>query len=152
MKKIYIFLVIVSIFFFIEPLIVLKTENVWMCSITGSKKSNIVWIAGITTNQQKEASCLEIWMKKKNKEIKNNWIKIVGNKKSLLGISSHEHSRAPAIYYFKDNLLQQFLNNSSDYEINNLIKVLSYASRKEQEELVDQLLEITLNKTLNHPK
>ena len=110
----------------LEPVVAVRTIERWVCSRTGSRKSQITWIFGLKCEPRVTRSPLERWMRQEGVRAVHDWRPSCSSGVSLFGGGTFVRcpARVPPIVYFDDREQDRFIERAGEKEIRELIHVL----------------------------
>jgi hypothetical protein len=115
----------------------------WIDAVTASRK-NQVWVTFtfdmtplMKTTPVVELSPLATWLARREGEIEYDWHHVNGTLKTIWGTSvGFGHGSAPPIYCLQGDLLEIFVNSSSDEDLGMFVDVMRHGTMQEQEAAV----------------
>ena len=118
----------------------------WVDAVTGSEKYQTDWVFGMTTGRRTVPSPIELRLRKMGVTVQPDWRNVMGTYRNLFGNSTgHAHGwPAPAIYPFRGDEQQGFVDTSSDAEILTFVRVMQSGTEPAKREAVDATVEKSL--------
>jgi|YelNatPaOPRAMG01_1025707.scaffolds.fasta_scaffold19451_3 hypothetical protein len=120
-----------------------KRVDVWICPISGSIKTQVTWF-GLVSRDERTASALEQWLKRKEPSFEPHWRHIATTIHYALG-RSHICRPAPEICQLRP-ILDQVVSNFSDERLADLVTVLRQGSRDEQRTAIQRIAQDYFNR------
>lgn len=117
----------------------LYRDMAWMCAGCRSLKS-ANWRFGICISDETQVSPLKAWMVEHEVAHNHDWRLILGNHKSMFGIS-FQHGKAPPVYSLSSECFNEYVRSASDADIREFIDVLKNSGEKDQELFIEKLAE-----------
>jgi len=121
---------------FIGPNISYKLVRNWICPISGSTRTQIIWF-GYFGHEERTATALERWLKHKEPGFKPSWQPLSTQTYFLFG-RSYGTAGTPEIYELEP-ILDRVVEKLSNERIAGLVAVLRHGSRDEQRQIMKSI-------------
>jgi hypothetical protein len=132
------FIAIASLLLFglLGPLIPRKQVSIWVCPITGSTRTEVVWFWHFR-HEERTVTALETWLKRQEPGFEPNWQHLSTQTHFIAG-TSFACAKAPAIYQLCP-FLDLVVGKLSDEQIAGFVTVLRHGSPEEQRQIVQKI-------------
>jgi hypothetical protein len=127
---------LVSLLAVAGPLIPYKRVDNWVCSISGSTRSEITWF-GRFSHEERTTSALEQWLKRREPSFEPQWWSTSTQTYYILARACATGG-TPEIYQLRP-VLDGIVGKLSDERIAGLVAVLRQGSREEQRQMIQSI-------------
>lgn len=125
----------------------LFTDRSLICENTGSRMSYREWFFGAKTNEEYEASALEVFLKREHPgKLRHRWNSYRGTGFGLL-MTSHGHGRPGAILDPDKEMLDSYVHSLSDEQRLGLYRDFSMGDERVVEERVERIYHFFLKRS-----
>jgi len=127
---------LVLLFGFIGSSIKYKEARNWICPVSGSTRTEIIWF-GHFSHEERTVTALEKWLKRREPGFAPSWQHLSTQTYSVMGYSCATWE-TPAIYQMRP-ILDLVVEKLSDERIADLVAVLRHGSPDEQSRMIEKI-------------
>lgn len=141
-----IILITLSLLAFVGPLIPYKERSNWICTVTGSTRTDVTWF-GLFRHQERTVSYLEQWLNQREPQFQPNWQHLSTQTCYIGGGFSCGTAGTPDVYRLTYTLKEDGIRKMSDGRIAALIEVLRHGSADTRKQMIESFSDEVLQKT-----